>query len=247
MFLTLMGEIMRLVRINKYLADAGVCSRRKADKYILDGRVKVNGSNLIHLGQKIDARKDVIEFDGKVLNKDKQKVFLALNKPVGVICSNDDQFGRPIVLDFVKDVKERIFHVGRLDCDTSGLILLTNDGYVSQKLMHPSKTIYKTYIARLEGFYLKKQLKRFEVGLEIDGRLTAPAKIRVIKKHCQSFLVEIKIYEGRNRQIRKMCEQIGYKVLDLKRIAIGEIRLGNLCVGEYRFLNNEEINYLQSM
>lgn len=238
---------MEQVRINKYLADAGVCSRRKADEVIISGRVMLNGKRVTKLGIKLNPQNDVVEFDGRVLNIEKSKVYLALNKPVGVICSNDDQFGRPTVIDFVKDVKKRVFHVGRLDYDTSGLILLTNDGDVSQRLMHPSKLVYKTYLARLEGKIDQKQLKRFEKGIEIEGRLTAPSKIDVVEKSSDTFCVEIKIYEGRNRQIRKMCEYIGYRVKELKRVAIGDIMLGDLKEGEYRFLKRDELDYLKSL
>lgn len=232
-------------RIQKYLARCGVASRRKAEELVLSGKVKVNGS-LIKEIILIDPEKDTVEVEGKKVKPEEKRVYIMLNKPTGVITSAKDQFGRRTVLDLV-NVKERIFPVGRLDYDTSGLIILTNDGEVANKLMHPSKEVNKVYVAEVLGVPTKEEMDKFKRGLKIEDYVTAPADIKILKNLGRTSVIEVIIHEGRNRQVRKMCDAIGHKVIKLKRIKIGEIELGNLKEGEWRYLNQNEIEYLKSL
>jgi len=235
------------MRIQKYMAQCGVASRRKSEEIIAQGRVKVNDEVIKELGVQINPSKDIVKVDNKVIKMEKKKVYIALNKPEGYITTSSEQFGRNKVLDLIEDVNERVYPIGRLDYDTSGLLLLTNDGDLTYKLTHPKHEIDKTYIAVLQGTPTEDVLDKFRVGLKIDGYTTAPASIIVLKYWEEKTTVEIKIHEGKNRQIRKMCEKIGYPVLKLKRIAIGEIGIANLRRGKWRYLNDEEIGYLKKM
>ncbi|CDF58175.1 pseudouridine synthase [Thermobrachium celere] len=232
-------------RIQKYLARCGVASRRKAEELVLSGKVKVNGSVIKEIIL-IDPEKDTVEVEGKKVKPEEKRVYIMLNKPTGVITSAKDQFGRRTVLDLV-NVKERIFPVGRLDYDTSGLIILTNDGEVANKLMHPSKEVNKVYVAEVLGVPTKQEMDKFKRGLKIEDYVTAPADIKILKNLGRTSVIEVIIHEGRNRQVRKMCDAIGHKVIKLKRIKIGEIELGNLKEGEWRYLNQNEIEYLKSL
>ncbi|MEG6568208.1 pseudouridine synthase [Thermoanaerobacterium thermosaccharolyticum] len=233
-------------RLQKYLAECGIASRRKCEQLILDGKIKVNGTVIKNLGIKIDPDKDIVEYDGRVVAKVQHNIYIMLNKPTGFITTVKDQFGRPSVLDIIK-IKDRIYPVGRLDCDTSGLLLLTNDGDIANKLMHPKQEIDKVYIAKIRGIPDDKDLDRFRNGLLLDNRLTAKAKIEILKKINNDALVKIVIHEGRNRQIRRMCELIGHPVMTLKRIKIGDLELGNLKVGQWRYLSGEEVQYLKNL
>lgn len=238
---------MGLVRINKFLAEAGICSRRNGDELIKRGKVIVNGQVIIEPGLKIDTEIDIVMCDGKKVQGSEKKVYLMLNKPCGVISSVKDQFGRKTVMDYIKDVNARLFHIGRLDYDSSGLIILSNDGDVSQQLSHPSHEVEKVYLAKVKGEPLNEAMNKFEDGIEIEGVKTAPAIIDIIKKFGSSTDVRIVIHEGRNRQIRKMCEEIGHPVISLKRISIGDINLGNLKEGTFRKLTEHEITYLKGL
>lgn len=233
-------------RLQKYLAECGIASRRKCEQLILDGKIKVNGTVIKNLGIKIDPDKDIVEYDGRVVAKVQHNIYIMLNKPTGFITTVKDQFGRPSVLDIIK-IKDRIYPVGRLDCDTSGLLLLTNDGDIANKLMHPKHEIDKVYIAKIRGIPDDKDLDRFRNGLLLDNRLTAKAKIEILKKINNDALVKIVIHEGRNRQIRRMCKLIGHPVMTLKRIKIGDLELGNLKVGQWRYLSGEEVQYLKNL
>ncbi|ADL68862.1 pseudouridine synthase [Thermoanaerobacterium thermosaccharolyticum DSM 571] len=233
-------------RLQKYLAECSIASRRKCEQLILDGKIKVNGTVIKNLGIKIDPDKDIVEYDGRVVAKVQHNIYIMLNKPTGFITTVKDQFGRPSVLDIIK-IKDRIYPVGRLDCDTSGLLLLTNDGDIANKLMHPKHEIDKVYIAKIRGIPDDKDLDRFRNGLLLDNRLTAKAKIEILKKINNDALVKIVIHEGRNRQIRRMCELIGHPVMTLKRIKIGDLELGNLKVGQWRYLSGEEVQYLKNL
>lgn len=225
------------------MADCGVASRRKCEEIILQGRVKVNGKVVTELGFKVDPQKDEVFVDGRKIVPVQRKVYIMLNKPFGVISSARDDKGRTTVVDLVKDkVDVRVFPVGRLDFDTTGLIILTNDGEFAYKVMHPKHEIEKTYIALLEGVPTKDKIDQFEKGLLIDGRLTSPANFKILKIFKGKSLVEIKIHEGRNRQVRKMCDAIGHKVLKLKRVAIGKLKLGKLKEGEFVFLDEKMVN-----
>ncbi|MBE3592574.1 MAG: rRNA pseudouridine synthase [Thermoanaerobacter sp.] len=233
-------------RLQKYLAECGIASRRKCEEYILQGRVKVNGKVVKELGVKINPDVDIIEFDDKIVRREKKKVYIMLNKPTGYITSVKDQFGRPTVMDLVK-VKERIYPVGRLDYDTSGLMLFTNDGEIANILMHPRHEIVKTYIAKIKGIPTQEELERFRNGLLIGDYLTSKAEIEILAVKNGTSVVEIKIHEGKNRQVRKMCEAIGHPVISLTRTKIGELSLEGLKPGEWRYLTQKEIDYLKSL
>ena len=195
----------------------------------------------------IDENKDIVEIDGKVISLSENHVYIVLNKPEGYITTVKDQFDRPSVLDLVTDIKERVYPIGRLDYETSGLLILTNDGDLTYKLTHPKHEVDKTYVALVKGQPTYEELKNFRDGLEIEDYKTAPAKIRVVDVNEEKNYskCEIKIHEGRNRQVRKMCKAINHPVLRLRRIAMGEIRLKGLKVGEYRHLTKEEVEYLK--
>lgn len=235
-----------LMRLQKYLAEAQVASRRKAEEIILQGRVKVNGEIITELGTKVESDSDIVTVDGKKVTICEEMVYVMLNKPEGCVTTVKDQFGRKSVLDYVSDIKERIYPVGRLDYDTSGLLLLTNDGDLTYKLTHPKNNVEKTYIAIVDRKPDSEDLERFRKGLIIEGKKTAPAKIEIVKKDRLTTL-NIKIHEGRNRQVRKMCAAIGCNVVRLKRIAEGNLELGNLEKGKYRYLSDEEIRYLKKL
>jgi 23S rRNA pseudouridine2605 synthase len=235
------------MRIQKYMAQCGVASRRKSEEIIAQGRVKVNDIMVTELGFKINPTKDVVKVDNKIIQMEKKKIYIALNKPEGYVTTVSDQFDRNKVLDLVKEINERVYPIGRLDYDTSGLLLLTNDGDLAYKLTHPKHEINKKYIAVVKGNPTEEDLDLFRVGLDIEGYVTAPALIRVMNCWEKKTTVEIQIHEGKNRQIRKMCEKIGYPVLSLKRIGIGELEIGNLRKGCWRFLDDEEIKYLKRM
>ncbi|KHO62443.1 pseudouridine synthase [Thermoanaerobacter sp. YS13] len=233
-------------RLQKYLAECGIASRRKCEEYILQGRVKVNGKVVKELGVKINPDVDIIEFDDKIVRREEKKVYIMLNKPTGYITSVKDQFGRSTVMDLVK-VKERIYPVGRLDYDTSGLLLLTNDGEIANILMHPRHEIMKTYIAKIKGIPTQEELERFRNGLLIGDYLTSKAEIEILAVKNGTSVVEIKIHEGKNRQVRRMCEAIGHPVISLTRSKIGELSLEGLKPGEWRYLIQKEIDYLKSL
>ena len=237
------------MRINKYIASCGIASRRKSEEIILDKRVKVNGKTVCELSINIDENKDIVEIDGKIISLSKNHIYIVLNKPEGYITTVKDQFDRPNVLDLVTDIKERVYPIGRLDYETSGLLILTNDGDLTYKLTHPKHEVDKTYVALVKGQPTYEELKKFRDGLDIEDYKTAPAKIRVVDANEEKNYskCEIKIHEGRNRQVRKMCKAINHPVLRLRRIAMGEIRLKGLKVGEYRHLTKEEIKYLKSI
>ena len=227
-------------RLQKILAGAGICSRRQAEKLILAGRVKVDGRVIRELGVKADPAQQRIEFDGKPLPKPTLVCYL-LNKPRGYVTTMKDPQGRPIVTSLMKGVKERVFPVGRLDLDTEGALLMTNDGDLSQRILHPSNETRKTYQARVSGRPTKKKLSELEKGIMLDGKKTWPAKLRIIKSHGNSTSIEIVIHEGRKRQVRLMFAAIGHPVLELKRTAYGKLGLGDLRVGGFRKLNNQEL------
>lgn len=235
-----------LIRLQKYLAEAQVASRRKSEEIILAGRVSVNDKIVTELGTKVESEVDIVKVDGKIVEICEKMLYILLNKPEGCVTTVKDQFDRKSVLDYVSNVKERIYPVGRLDYDTSGLLILTNDGELTYKLTHPKHNVDKTYVADVDREPSAEDMKRFESGITIDGRKTAPAKIKIIKKGKLTSL-EIKIHEGRNRQVRKMCAAINCNVVKLKRIALGNIELGALEKGKYRELNEKEINYLKTL
>ena len=227
-------------RLQKILSEMGIASRRKAEELILEGRVTVNG-RVATIGMKADATSDHIKLNGKLLIRPEPKVYLMLNKPAQVVTSLLDPEGRPTIKDFLKKVKYRIYPVGRLDYDSEGLLLLTNDGDFTQALLHPSKKIPKTYLVKVKGVPGEEQIHKLRTGIKLEDGMTAPAKIEKLRKTENNAWVEMTIHEGRNRQIRRMFEQTGHPVLKLKRTRINGIELGNLKSGEYRYLKPEEI------
>ncbi|WP_317853867.1 pseudouridine synthase [Chakrabartyella piscis] len=235
-------------RLQKYLAEAGVASRRKSEELIAAGLVKVNGKIVTELGTKVDPKKDEVVYRGQVISKKEvEMVYIMLHKPEGYVTTAKEQFGRPSVMDLVRDVKERIFPVGRLDYETSGLLLLTNDGDLTYKLTHPKHDVDKTYHAKVYGTPDDMDLQMFRRGVFIDGVRTKPAKIQIIEKGERQSLAEIKIHEGKNRQVRKMCEAISHPVAQLKRVATGDLELGDLPKGKYRHLTATEVKYLKKL
>lgn len=234
-----------MIRLQKAISEAGVCSRREAEKLILQGKVEVNGMIVKTLGTKVKGD-DVIFANGKEILKEEKEYYL-LYKPRGVISSSKDEKGRKTVVDLI-DTNKRLFPVGRLDYDTSGIILLTNDGELSNKLLHPSKSVEKTYVAKVEGLVIKPEIKRLENGINIDGIKTKKAKAKLIKydKKNDSSYIKLTITEGRNHQVKKMFEEIGHEVKKLKRESFSFLDLTGLKVGEYRKLNTKEVKKLYS-
>jgi 23S rRNA pseudouridine2605 synthase len=235
-------------RLQKYMASCGVASRRKCEEIILSGKVKVNGVLVSEVGTKVNPLEDVVEYEGKIISKEENKVYIMLNKPEGYISSVKDEKDRDTILDIVK-VKERIYPIGRLDYDSSGLLILTNDGEIYNKIIHPRVEIVKKYIAVVSGEVTNRDIRQFEIGIDIGGYITAPAEVKIISYDYDLDIstIEVGIHEGKNRQIRKMFEVIDHEVLSLKRISVGELKLGYLKRGEYRNLNEEELNYINSL
>lgn len=234
---------MEMKRLQKYIAECGVASRRKAEELIFQGRVKVNGSVVREMGIKV-CEGDLVEVNGEIIKPENSKVYILLNKPSGYVTTAKDQFRRPTVLDLLKGVQERVYPVGRLDYETMGLLILTNDGDFTHKMTHPKHEIEKTYLATIAGIPTKEEIIRFERGLEIEDYTTAPAKLKIINTKQNACEVEVTIHEGKNRQVRKMCEAIGHPVLSLKRVSLGKLSLGNLAEGEWRELTKEEVKML---
>ncbi len=231
------------IRLQKYMADNGIASRRKSEELIAAGKVRVNGKTAA-IGDKVDPKYDKVTVSGKRVVKVKKNVYIMLHKPRGFITTMHDEMDRKCVAQLIEDVPERVYPVGRLDRESEGLLLLTNDGEFANALTHPSKHVPKTYRVTVRPDVTKEQLAAFENGIEIDGRATLPAEVRVLDKQEGRVVLEVVIYEGRNRQIRKMCEALGLEVARLKRTKIGSLKLGMLKQGEYRYLSDDEIHGL---
>ena len=232
-------------RLQKYLANNGIAARRKCEEYILEGRVKVNGNIVTELGTKIDPDKDTIEFDNKKVEKVEEHVYILLNKPIGYVTTTKDQFNRPTVLDLVK-VKEKILPVGRLDMYTSGALLLTNDSEFINKITHPSNEINKTYTATVKGIVTNEDIEKLKNGVKIDDYISGKAQAKILKtdEEKQISRVQITIHEGKNREVRKMCEAIGKKVLALHRRKIENLDVKKLEIGSWRYLSKKEVQEL---
>lgn len=235
------------VRLQKFLAEAGIASRRKAEELIVMGKVQVNGKVITELGTKIDTQKDIVLYQNKKVEIKQNFVYIMLHKPEGYVTTVKDQFQRPTVMDLLEDVTERVYPVGRLDYDTSGLLLLTNDGDLTYRLTHPKHHIEKTYEAKLFGIPSQQDIVQFRRGITIDGKKTEPAKLEILQKEKKYTTVRIVIQEGRNRQVRKMCQAIKHPVAQLKRIGTGTLFLKDLKKGNYRYLTQKEISYLKSL
>lgn len=228
------------IRLNKFIAESGLTSRRKADEWIDSGRVKLNGKTVYELGVKVDPRKDKITVDGKALKaKTETKVYIVLHKPEKVVTTLSDPEGRPTVKDYLPKVKQRVFPVGRLDWDTEGLLLLTNDGEFAQSVSHPSNDIPKTYLAKLDGQPSDAQLSKLLKGVSIVGGKVKALAVERVKKGSDKYdWVKIAVTEGKNRQVRRMFERIGFDVKKLKRVAIGALPLGRIPKGNHAYLND---------
>ena len=235
---------MEKERLQKYLANQGVCSRRKAEEHILNGDVKVNGKVVTELGTKIDPSKDEVCFMNEKVGKNERKVYILLNKPIGYVTTTKDQFGRDTVLDLVK-VKENVLPVGRLDMYTSGALILTNDGEFIYKVTHPKYEIEKTYNVTLKGIVTNEEMDKLRSGVEIEDYVSGKAKVRLLKidKEKNISRIEITIHEGKNREVRKMCAAIGKKVLALHRSKIENIDVKDLKLGEWRYLTKKEVEF----
>ena len=233
-------------RLQRFLAQNGIASRRKCEEYILQGKVKVNGNVVTQLGTQIDPEKDEIKFLNELVkNTDVKHIYILLNKPIGYVTTVKDQVNRETVMDLI-DIKERLVPVGRLDMYTSGALILTNDGNFVYKITHPKHEITKTYNVTLKGKITKDEVENLKAGVVIDDYKTKPAKVRILKIDEEKDIsrVEIIIHEGKNRQVRKMCEAIGKKVLALHRSKIGDIGVQNLKIGKWRYLTESEVKKL---
>lgn len=234
------------MRLNKYIAQRGIASRRKADELVANGNVKVNGQPMKQMGYDVK-EDDKVEVNGVLLGEGQKLVYYVMNKPVGYITSVKDDQDRPVVMDLLTDLQTRVFPIGRLDYDTSGLLILTNDGDFSQKIGHPKNSIPKTYEALVSGRLSRERVRWLKSGVDIEGYITKPAQVKIVKETPSATLVQITIHEGKNRQVRKMFKAVGNPVLDLHRIAIGELRLGRLMAGHYRRITPKELEYLKSL
>ena len=233
-----------MVRLNKYLADCGVGSRRECDRLISEGVVVVNGKKAT-LGMEV-SESDQITVNGKRVGDKQRNYYLMLHKPKGYVTTVKDDLGRKTVMDLI-DVNARLYPVGRLDYDTEGLLILTNDGDLANRLTHPRNEVNKTYVCRISGMLTDKERVQLERGVLIDGVKTAPCRVRILKQDQHHTRCEVTIHEGRNRQVKKMFEAVGKEVEFLKRVAVGDLRLGGLKRGEYRFLNDYEVEYLKNL
>lgn len=225
------------------MADAGVASRRKCEEYILQGRVKVNGA-LARLGMSLDPAVDVVEFDGKRIDLEKKRVVIAFYKPRGVMCTTSDPEGRGTVMDYFKDYPARLYHVGRLDYDSEGLLIMTNDGALAYRMMHPRFVMDKTYYVVCQGTLTPKEAAALQSGVVLSDIVTSPAGISDIKRNAGKTSFLITIHEGRNRQIRRMLEAVGHEVLLLKRVRVGPVCLSGLQSGKWRELSDSELQAL---
>ncbi len=237
----------RLERLNKYLAECGVASRRGADQIIADGRVKINGKVVTELGRKVNIYNDTIMVDDIICKQNTKCVVVMFNKPKGCVTTTSDEKGRKTIFDYVDISSPRLFPIGRLDYDSEGLLLLTNDGDLANKITHPSFEITKTYLVKVNGEMPEHKLAQLRKGVMVDGSVTKRSKVKLLEYSNGISRLEVTISEGRNRQVRKMFEAVEREVIFLKRVAIGELRLGGLSRGGYRYLNDFELEYLKNL
>lgn len=234
------------MRLNKFLAKAGIASRRAADLLLEQGRIAVNGRIVVIPGSVVDEALDEITFDGKKVALPDESVYILLNKPAGYLVTCKDNFRRPIVLDLVTKYRQLVRPVGRLDFDSSGLLILTGDGELAFRLAHPRYKIDKKYLVKCNGFMSDEDIERLRNGVELDDGMTWPANIELISRSKNSSRFYITIHEGRKRQIKRMCQVLGHSVLTLRRVEYGVIKLDNLKAGAYRILKQEEVDLLKS-
>lgn len=234
---------MEEVRLQKFIANSGICSRRNAEILIQNGEIQVNGKIVTELGTKINPQTDIVEYKGSKMSMPEKYVYILLNKPIGYITTVKEQFDRPTVMDLVKDVEYNVLPVGRLDMYTSGAIILTNDGDFIYKITHPKNEVEKTYNATVKGIVTNEDVRKLEKGVEIDDYISGKAKVKILKTDEQKNIsrIQITIHEGKNREVRKMCDAIGKNVIALHRCKIGGIDVKDLKIGEWRYLSREEI------
>lgn len=232
------------IRLQKYIAQCGIASRRHAEELIKAGRVRVNGVKVTEMGTLV-SNQDKVEVDGKRIKKEKRLVYIMLNKPAGYVSTVSDPEGRKTVLDLIEGVEERIYPVGRLDYDTTGLLILTNDGDFAYSSTHPGQETKKTYIAEVSGLPSNDTLRTLRKGVFLDGKATSPAEVEVVEIRDKSSVLKIVIHEGRKRQVKRMCEAVGHPVLKLERTAIGKLTLGSLRPGEWKYLSQQEIRLVR--
>ena len=232
-------------RLQKFMAECGIASRRKSEELIAAGKVKVNGA-VAHIGDKVDPKKDNVSVDGRKVTANRESVYIMLHKPRGYITTMSDEMDRKCVAELVADVGTRVYPVGRLDKDSEGLLLLTNDGEFANNMTHPSKHVPKTYRVTIRPDITDEQITKFMSGIMIDGKMTLPADVEILTKEPGRVVMEVTICEGRNRQIRKMCEELGLEVARLKRVSVGPVKLGMLKPGKWRSLTPQEINLLSN-
>ncbi len=233
------------MRINKYIAQAGIASRRKADQLIESGNVKINGAVMREPGYDVKEG-DKVVVNGRLIEKKQKLIYVLVNKPMGMVTTASDDKDRATVMDIVNDIDERLFPVGRLDYNTTGALIMTNDGDLTYRVTHPKHELGKTYRVLVKGVLSDERARKLRNGVDIGGYVTGKAKVKIIKGGAGSTVFEITIHEGKNRQVRKMFAAVGNPVQELERIAIGEIRLGHLRPGHYRKLTREEIEYLKN-
>jgi len=242
------SPVMASVRLNKFLAHAGVCSRREADRWIAEGRVNVNGRAVLELGEKIDPGRDRVQVNGKpVRGEEERPLYILLNKPAGRVVSVKDPFGRPTVLDLLKHLPARVYPVGRLDLDTEGALLLTNDGELALRLTHPRYGVTKVYEVRVEGEPREEDLDKVRHGLFLEGRRSAPARIKVVRRSHRHATLKVEIHEGRKREIRKLFEAVGFPVAGLVRTDFAGLTLDELKPGRWRYLRTAEVKRLKKL
>lgn len=234
------------IRIQKYISDCGVMSRRKAEEEIKAGKIFVNG-NPAEIGQKISATDDVVTYMGKLVERTDRKFYLVLNKPRGYVATLSDEKGRRCVADLVKDLNCRVYPIGRLDYNSEGVLLMTNDGEIANRLIHPKSNVEKVYHVKIKGKATREQLEALNKSMVIEGYRIRPCNVTVEDDSTENQLLKFVLYEGRNRQIRRMCEQVGLFINRLKRVSVGKIYLGGLASGKWRLLTKQEIDYLKSL
>lgn len=233
-------------RLQKFMARCGIASRRKCEEIILQGKVMVDGIIIKELGYKIDPSLNTVSYGGKIIKPEAKKIYIALNKPVGYVSTVKDERNRKTIIDLI-GIDERIYPIGRLDYDSSGLLILTNDGGIYNKVIHPRQQINKVYLAVLKGIPDIEDIQNFCNGIDIGGYITANANFQIVKSINGNSVVKIIIHEGKNRQIRRMCEKLNHPVITLKRISIGEINLDSLEEGKWRYLKECEIEYIKNL
>ena len=233
------------MRLQKYIAKCGVTSRRKAEKLILDGKISVDGIVITEMGYIIDEFKSIVTYEEKQIRLEKERIVILINKPIGYVSTVDDQFNRNTVIDLIPDIEERLYPIGRLDYNSSGLLLLTNDGDLTYRLTHPKHDVSKIYMVKINSMFTIEDKLEFEKGIIIDGYKTKSSELLIIESTTYESLLEITLHEGRNNQIRKMLNELGHEVVSLERIQIGKLKDSSLAIGNYRYLTKEEINILE--